>query len=247
MVTDAEIEEQLAYAGYCLDQAYLEREEEEQQKALKTCTAAIEIMQPLLAEAYNLHGIILEELGRDQEALASYQRALAVKPGLRAAADNLVALESELGFEDRLITIAAFSHQAEAHIPQARLEAEGIWSFIADRETVGANWLYSNAVGGVKLQVRDTDLDRAIEILGIEPPEIEFDDADWMDEEQDDESTCPSCQSDNIHYERFAMRPLFATWLLFGIPLPFLKRMWKCNDCGYEWRWDELPEQVSDQ
>ncbi len=245
MDAETETTERLSRAEHYLEQAYLQRDEEAHKAALDACVAAIEIVQPFLAEAYNLQGIILEELGRNQEAVESYEKALQIEPGLHEAADNLVALESELGIEHRLVTIATFSHQTEAYIPKARLEAEGIWAFIADGGTVGANWLYSNAVGGVKLQVRDADVERAIEILGIEPPETEWDDIEFAGGEQDAESTCPRCHSDNIRYERFAMRPLFASWLFLGVPLPFLK--WKCGDCGYEWRWDELPEPTSAQ
>jgi hypothetical protein len=33
---------------------------------------------------------------------------------------------------------------------------------------VTANWLYSGAVGGVKVKVREGDVERALDILGME-------------------------------------------------------------------------------
>lgn len=52
-----------------------------------------------------------------------------------------------------LVTIATFSFPHEARIAKARLDALGIPSFIADEHTINMQWLYSNALGGVRLQV----------------------------------------------------------------------------------------------
>ena len=37
------------------------------------------------------------------------------------------------------------------------LDSAGIESFLADENVISMNWLWSNALGGVKLQVRKTD------------------------------------------------------------------------------------------
>lgn len=63
------------------------------------------------------------------------------------------------------ITIARYSLPYEAHLDRARLESEGILSIIADEYTINMQWLYSNAMGGVRLQVDEPDLARAAEIL----------------------------------------------------------------------------------
>jgi hypothetical protein len=66
---------------------------------------------------------------------------------------------------DKLITVASTSHTYEAHLIKSKLESEGIPAFIKDEHVVTANWLYSLAVGGVKIQVAQRDVERAKEIL----------------------------------------------------------------------------------
>lgn len=49
-----------------------------------------------------------------------------------------------------------------------RLEAEGIEAWLADEHLVQTDWLYSIAVGGIKLQVRPEHAQRALEILNTD-------------------------------------------------------------------------------
>ena len=68
----AEIERSLSAAEYW----------EEQGKygyALEWCERTIDGLRAYLANAYNLRGILLEELGRDEEAVESYRRALEMR------------------------------------------------------------------------------------------------------------------------------------------------------------------------
>jgi Flp pilus assembly protein TadD len=53
-------------------------------------------MTPNYADAHNLRGIILEELGRKEEAVSAYREAVRVDPSFREAAENLQDLEAEL-------------------------------------------------------------------------------------------------------------------------------------------------------
>ena len=64
--------------------------------------------------------------------------------------------------------IARFDSMPEAHIAMGRLEAEGIESWLADEHLVQTDWLYSIAVGGIKLQVRPELAQRALEILNTD-------------------------------------------------------------------------------
>lgn len=235
-VLDLEVEDsdQPESAQFHRDQAYLYEERGAYEEALYECDAAIGVAQPFLADMYNLRGMILEELGRDEEAMQAYKTAILIDSDLHEAANNLSELESELGLGRRLVTIATFSQPAEAYVLKAKLETEGIWSFVADELTVTTYWLYSNAIGGVKLQVREQDVERALDILGIQQNSVDLVEDEF--DEEDEEPKCPNCNSLNIYYERYANRGLFASWLLLGFPLPFLKRKWRCGDCGYEWK-----------
>jgi hypothetical protein len=67
-----------------------------------------------------------------------------------------------------MITIARYSLAIEAHIARAKLESEGIPAFVADEHTITADWLYSNAMGGVRLQVPDAFVEQARTILATD-------------------------------------------------------------------------------
>lgn len=53
----------------------------------------------------------------------------------------------------------------ELAILRGRLEADGIECRVLDELTVQVNPFYSNAIGGIKLQVKESDIQKAIEIL----------------------------------------------------------------------------------
>lgn len=134
---------------------------------------------------------------------------------------------------ERLITIATFSQAIEAHLCKTRLETEGIACFIADENIVTMNWLYSTAVGGIKLQVKEADAEKARKILQQEniTPET-------INKTRKEKFYCPRCHSPHVFYERFSRRLVFASWLLLGIP--FLKKKWKCENCGHQWELKEI-------
>ncbi len=132
---------------------------------------------------------------------------------------------------DDIVTIATFSYPMEAEIARGKLESEGIWAFVADDYMVTMNWLYSNAVGGVKLQVRESDTENALQILNQSSPISE----EPFDEEYD-QPTCPRCMSHSTQYQIFESRLVFLSWLLLTFPLPFVKRKWKCMECGFSWK-----------
>ena len=65
----------------------------------------------------------------------------------------------------KLVKITSFWTSVEARIAMASLRAAGIESFLEGEETVAGINLLANAVGGVKLCVRESDAIRAAEIL----------------------------------------------------------------------------------
>lgn len=69
---------------------------------------------------------------------------------------------------DELITLASYISPWEAHLAKTKLEAEGIAAFVFDEHTVGQQWFYANAVGGVKLKIARKDLFKASHILGLQ-------------------------------------------------------------------------------
>lgn len=65
--------------------------------------------------------------------------------------------------------LATFSKPIEAHLLVARLAGNGIPAFLRDEHMVTLDWLASNAIGGVKVEVGDDDYERAREVIAAGP------------------------------------------------------------------------------
>lgn len=140
------------------------------EEVLKECDSAIHLDNSL-ADAHNLRGVALAGLGRAAEALGSFKKALEIEPGFLEARENLENLKAEFRALDNLVTVGAFNFISEMLVARMKLEAEGLWTFSADEETVTAAPQTTIAVGGIKLKVRAEDGPRALEILRREPGE----------------------------------------------------------------------------
>ena len=141
---------------------------------------------------------------------------------------------------EELITVANFGHPTEADLVVAWLESEGIECFVTNEHTVTMNWLYSNAIGGVGVRVKAGDVERANEILqAVSNPDSIVDEPTPSDSEadperdDDSERRCPQCGSENVYYEKFSRRLVFASWAILTVPLPFFKKKWKCRECEH--------------
>lgn len=66
---------------------------------------------------------------------------------------------------EKLVTIASYDLPLKAEAERLVLEQEGIQTYLTDDNLVTTNWFLSNAVGGAKLQVLESDAARAAEIL----------------------------------------------------------------------------------
>ncbi len=67
---------------------------------------------------------------------------------------------------ERFIEIGAYDNYIYAHIVLARLRDAGINCHLKDEITITIDPLLSPALGGIKLMVAATEVDRALEILG---------------------------------------------------------------------------------
>jgi Putative prokaryotic signal transducing protein len=136
----------------------------------------------------------------------------------------------------RLVTVARFRDLAEATVAKGMLESAGVECFLADENLIRMDWFYSNAIGGMRLQVRQDDAELATEIMKQKVP----DDFPLNDDgERYQQPTCPKCQSLDIHFEGVDRQMAFTTmWI--GVPLPFRRDAWKCSSCGHEWPEEEV-------
>ncbi len=66
---------------------------------------------------------------------------------------------------DQWITVISFTYPHEAHLVKGVLENRGILVSLKDELTVQVNNFYANAIGGVKLQVREVDYEFAFRVL----------------------------------------------------------------------------------
>ncbi|MCG9750169.1 DUF2007 domain-containing protein [Vibrio brasiliensis] len=126
-----------------------------------------------------------------------------------------------------MVVAERYSFPYEAQIAKASLESAGIECCIADEHTVNAQWLYSNAIGGVKLMVAEEDLDQARLILSSD-----FSAALECEEEVNTADECPHCGSTELIAHTQGKRPAFVVFILLGFPLFFYKHGYKCNQCG---------------
>jgi hypothetical protein len=152
--------------------------------------------------------------------------------------------DDEEGDDDptRWVTVATFWQPTYAHIARLKLESEGIDCFIIDENLVATDWLWANAVGGIKLQVPEEDLLVASEILRLPTAE------------QDDPiERCPLCKSTRVRFDKFSSSWSFILILTVGMLLLFIEPMIGlivflpllliglgaqriCERCGHRWR-----------
>jgi hypothetical protein len=133
--------------------------------------------------------------------------------------------------DDKIVTLESFYDPMLAEIIRARLEANGISCFIADGNTIGANPLYNQALGGVKLKVFEHDIEKCREILA-QPEEIAVDDQP-IDHSVD--TICPYCYSANVRYGVATQtKPsLWRTLTAFLLATyPYTQKEWHCFNCG---------------
>ena len=126
-----------------------------------------------------------------------------------------------------MITVARFSFPHEAYIAKASLEAAGIDSFIADEHTINMQWLYSNAMGGVRLLVQEVDLDNALSLLNTD-----FSESVIYQEQKLGIDHCPNCGSDELEPFTQGKRSAFVVFILLGFPLFFYRHGYLCKQCG---------------
>jgi hypothetical protein len=135
---------------------------------------------------------------------------------------------SDQASED-LVTIDSFDNPAMAAILASRLDAEGIEASISDAETISMDPLWTPAIGGVKVQVRISDSERAREIAR-RPPEPP------VEEPGEASHPCPACGSRRTCKEPFSARAAFLSILFLGFPILSRKGGWKCLSCRRRWK-----------
>lgn len=134
---------------------------------------------------------------------------------------------------EELVTIAKFFSLGEAKLVQGKLASEGISAFVCDEHMHAINWHMGAAFGGLRVQVPDSQVVRALEVLeGFEPDEPEH------EEETEEIPCCPECESLEIR-EVASTNPYQTSLWSAANPFPegpAFEHHWKCLACGYHWQ-----------
>lgn len=123
------------------------------------------------------------------------------------------------------VIIGRFGDEISAHLVRHRLESEGIDTWIVDENMASVYPLYNQAIGGVKVAVRESEAAIATEILrDMESPvEVEV-------------PVCPACGSSHVVDNPITYRwAVLLTLATFGLYLPVFHRRKRCEDCGRKW------------
>jgi hypothetical protein len=137
----------------------------------------------------------------------------------------------------------------EAHMIESYLDSHGIETFLKDEMTVQVNIAYSNAVGGVKILVKESDFEKSILLLKEggyitnENAKVNPDDEVNLVKYSKDQKTCPFCHSENISLKK---RPnsislilsIFISFIFFSVLTPIYKSEYTCFDCYKRWKYN---------
>ncbi len=131
----------------------------------------------------------------------------------------------------QFVILRRYRDLPEAVVVKSILDSGGVECFLTDENLIRMDWFWSGLLGGVKLWVRQQDIDEARSLLEQSPPEGfnvegvgEF-----------PQPHCPKCQSVDISFKELNKSVAFVSAYL-GLPIPLKRRGWNCHSCGNSWR-----------
>jgi hypothetical protein len=113
----------------------------------------------------------------------------------------------------------------EAELARMRLESEGVPVFLQSMNYTSMDWLMSNALGGILVQVPPSEAAHARQILADNPVKADA-----------PEETCPKCGSSDVRRAKLSWRISMLSTHFLGIPLPFTGPNLRCAKCGHVWK-----------
>lgn len=185
------------------------------------------------------------ELGGQYASLTDEAQTLVRAEFARRNLEVPDAPEGPAAYESQSVrTIRRYRDQAEALLARSVLESAGIACFLRDENTIRIDWLWSNLMGGIRLQVAELDVEAAEAVLSQPIP------ARIAVEGQPDyeQPGCPKCGSLDTTFNTADIKAATASFYLVGIPLPSFgdRDYWHCNNCGTNWvdRPEDQPEET---
>lgn len=122
--------------------------------------------------------------------------------------------------------LTTFNNYMDAHLCQMHLQEEGINCWLKDENTVTIDPILTNAIGGIKLMVHESQAERAAELLRV------------MKNKEHLAAQCPQCKSLNVEFivtNRKAGNWLSAiTTFVLGDFAMAPHQVYHCFNCGHE-------------
>lgn len=132
--------------------------------------------------------------------------------------------------ESQFTQVGVYQYSSEAIIFKGKLESEGITVFMHDNNTIDSDPMISNAIGGVKLFVKQEDADRATAVLSNISA--------YSLDEHNKPILCPKCGENKVLYltSITSIKSLFS--FVFGFLLNifpfFIQYKYRCETCKHE-------------
>ena len=82
---------------------------------------------------------------------------------------KMVHVETEVDLGNKPVVLRKYRDMPAAFVEKSVLEGAGIECFLQDDNVVRMDWLWSNAMGGIKLIVREKDAQEAEKLLNMLP------------------------------------------------------------------------------
>jgi hypothetical protein len=125
----------------------------------------------------------------------------------------------------QLVTVQSFDNYFNASIILTRLQSDGVECWLKDENTVTLDPMLSNAIGGIKIQVKKKDEARVIKLLRGYYIEYML------------SATCPQCGSNSFSQvtKPKASNYLTAvlTWLFTSYAVA-AEYVYQCGNCSYQ-------------
>lgn len=151
-------------------------------------------------------------------------------------------MEDHPAFDD-LVVVARFVFPYQAHMLAGKLEAEGIQAFVHGENLMTMNILYNGLAGGVRVEVKQSDLEAAQAIM--QQIEANVTPSTELPQHLDIDGTifelvkgiCPECGTASVYFKTgtvLSNTAIAAVALAFAVPLR-LDHKYFCCTCRYEW------------
>jgi ribosomal protein S27AE len=135
-----------------------------------------------------------------------------------------------------IVTIRSFDNYFYANIILTKMQDAGIECYLKDEYTVTIDPLLTNAIGGIKLVVKEGDLPAATALLQA------------FDKAYINSVKCPKCSASAFTQIAKQTTPnylaIILTWLFIKYA-PHIQQVYVCGKCGYEC--ERLPETINEE